>query len=113
MLIVDDEQELRETLAELLVDEGFDVTMARNGRDGLAQLAEIERPCHVLLDLYMPGMDGFDFLDALAADDAAAEDVHVVVMTSAPRQAPDDVQVIGKPTTVDTVLEALDSLPPH
>jgi CheY-like chemotaxis protein len=107
VLIVDDEEDLRESIAELLTDEGFDVQIAEDGRDALAQLADIQRPCHVLLDLYMPGMSGFAFLDALAEDEDAAEDVHVVVMTSAPRQAPDDVEVIKKPASAGAVLAAL------
>ncbi len=107
VLIVDDEDDLRDALAEILVDEGYDVAIAHDGREALAQLAEIQKPCHVLLDLFMPNMNGFDFLDALAEDDEAADEVHIVIMTSAPRQAPDDVDVISKPASVNTVLAAL------
>ncbi len=84
------------------------VVQAHDGREALDLLAGIERPCSVLLDLFMPRMDGFAFLEALTADDEAADDVHVVVMTAAPAEAPDDLRVITKPAAASEVLEALD-----
>ena len=109
VLVVEDEDDLRDSLAELLEDEGYVVAQAHDGREALDRLASIERPCWVLLDLFMPRMDGFEFLDVLTRDDVAAEDVHVVVMTAAPTEAPDDVPVIAKPASADDVLAALDS----
>jgi CheY-like chemotaxis protein len=108
VLVVDDEDDLRDSLAEFLEDEGYDVAQATDGREALDRLAEIERPCWVLLDLFMPRMDGFEFLEVLTRNDAAAEDVHVVVMTAAPTEAPDDVPVLAKPASAADVLEALD-----
>jgi DNA-binding response OmpR family regulator len=65
ILIIEDEPDLRETLRDLLEMEGFEVATAANGREGLAVLEEAGKPCLILLDLMMPVMDGWQFLEAL------------------------------------------------
>lgn len=60
VLVVDDEREIRDAIAEVLRDEGYDVVSAADGREALARLREI-RPSLVLLDLMMPGMNGWEF----------------------------------------------------
>ncbi len=60
MLIVEDESGVREVLAELLVDEGYELQVARNGREAL-QVLQRWRPDVILLDLMMPIMDGWAF----------------------------------------------------
>jgi signal transduction histidine kinase/CheY-like chemotaxis protein len=64
VLIVEDEPAVREMLRRTLQKEGRAVTEAENGRVGLERMAEV-RPSLILLDLMMPEMDGFGFLDAL------------------------------------------------
>lgn len=65
VLIVEDDNDIREDLAEILRDEGHQVETAANGADALAQLEHKaqrgERPCLILLDLMMPVMNGWDF----------------------------------------------------
>ncbi|HEY5418048.1 MAG TPA: response regulator [Gemmatimonadaceae bacterium] len=61
VLIVDDDEAIRESLSEFLTDEGFDVKTANNGREAIDMLAGGLRPCAILLDLMMPVMDGWDF----------------------------------------------------
>jgi len=65
ILIVEDEPDLRETLGELLELEGFGVAMAANGQEALQYLREIGQSCLILLDLMMPVMNGWQFLEAL------------------------------------------------
>ncbi len=80
ILIVDDEPMVRETIAQVLRDEGYTVEVADDGRDALIKL-DAHRPDAVLLDLMMPGMNGRQFLTALRqerGDDA----LPVVVMTA-------------------------------
>ena len=60
VLIVDDEVVIAEAIAAVLRDEGYEVTTATNGQEGLARMREY-LPCLVLLDLQMPVMDGFEF----------------------------------------------------
>jgi two-component system nitrogen regulation response regulator NtrX len=61
ILVVDDEQSIRESLMGILQDEGFRTLFAKNGEEGLALLRE-ESPDLVLLDIWMPGIDGIETL---------------------------------------------------
>jgi two-component system nitrogen regulation response regulator NtrX len=61
ILIVDDEQSIRDSLTGILQDEGYNFTTAANGEDALTLLRE-EKPDLILLDIWMPGMDGLETL---------------------------------------------------
>jgi CheY-like chemotaxis protein len=65
VLVVDDSEDLQETLSMALSDEGFAVSSALDGRRGLALTGEL-RPDVILLDMMMPEMDGLEFLSLLA-----------------------------------------------
>jgi CheY-like chemotaxis protein len=80
ILIVEDDVEIRELLAEMLADAGYRVEVAANGAEGLQRLAG-ERPCVVILDLMMPVMDGFAVLEHMRSD-FRLQDVPVVVVTA-------------------------------
>ena len=64
ILVIDDDQAMRLMLETVLLDEGYSVILARNGKEGL-ELAARQRPALVLLDLMMPVMDGWQFLEAI------------------------------------------------
>src|ERR1041385_7937687 len=106
ILVVDDEPMVRETLGQMLSDEGYVVDMAVDGEEALA-CVKAARPDVILLDLMMPGMNGRQFLQALR-DDAAYASVPVLIMTavhgleiSATLGASD---VVEKPFNVDELL---------
>ncbi|MCM2264890.1 MAG: sigma-54 dependent transcriptional regulator [Desulfuromonadales bacterium] len=61
ILIVDDEQSIRDSLTGILQDEGFIPVTAANGEEALSRLRE-EKPDLILLDIWMPGMDGLETL---------------------------------------------------
>jgi DNA-binding response OmpR family regulator len=67
ILVVEDEDSIREALADALVSEGYEVLTAADGRRGL-ELGLSEDPDLVVLDLMLPGMDGFEVLRRLRAD---------------------------------------------
>ncbi len=67
VLIIDDEIAIRETLEQILSYEGYDVKKAGSGAEGLTLVASAA-PDVILLDVKMPGMDGFEVLDRLASD---------------------------------------------
>jgi CheY-like chemotaxis protein len=63
ILIVDDDPDIRDTVGDVLADEGYDVKLAANGREALDWLVQAERlPDLVLLDLMMPELDGWGFV---------------------------------------------------
>jgi CheY-like chemotaxis protein len=80
-LLVEDDPDTRARIGRILREEGWTVLEARNGRDALAQLADA-MPDVVILDLLMPEMDGFEFLEELRHS-RPWRDVPVVVVTAA------------------------------
>jgi len=61
ILVIDDDDDIREVLATLLDEAGFRVVSAANGREALERLREDPQPDVILLDLMMPEMDGYQF----------------------------------------------------
>jgi len=68
VLLVEDDPSTAETVSDVLTVEGHTVVQARDGHAAMSILARSERPCLVLLDLLMPGMDGDAVLDAMQRD---------------------------------------------
>ena len=81
LLIVDDDASIREVLALILGEEGFQVTLARNGQEALAYLTK-ESGWIVLLDLMMPVLSGWEVLERLQADPRLRDHHHVAVMSA-------------------------------
>jgi CheY-like chemotaxis protein len=80
VLVVEDDEHTRTLYARTLAKAGWTVTEAENGRVALERIAASE-PALVLLDLMMPEMDGFEFLDALRQDQSRRA-IPVVVITA-------------------------------
>lgn len=80
VLLVEDDVPTREMTQRMLEKEGWSVTAAENGRDGLAQVAE-SPPELILLDLMMPEMDGFEFVAELEKHDEWS-DIPILVVTA-------------------------------
>ena len=83
ILVVEDEPDLRDTLRDLLELEGYRVSTAANGKEGLQVIEEVGEPCLILLDLMMPVMNGWEFMHALRTQPLAASNVPVVVVSAA------------------------------
>ena len=82
ILLVEDDQDIRDTLIELLEGEGYEVLFAENGQVGLDKLSTIKvLPNLILLDLMMPIKDGFQFCAEKDADPRFSH-VPVVVMSA-------------------------------
>src|SRR6187549_1262395 len=82
ILVVEDDTDIRESLVEVLEDEGFGVRAAADGRQALDVLrAERPLPDLILLDLMMPVMNGFQFREQQLSD-AAFAGIPVVVVTA-------------------------------
>src|SRR3712207_5648339 len=80
ILIVDDDPATREILRRTLAREGWTVAEAADGLKGLACLRR-SRPDAVILDLMMPGVDGFEVIEAMRREEAW-RDIPVIVVTS-------------------------------
>jgi len=116
VLLVEDEPDIREALHTVLHRESCEVLLAGDGSEALGLLRRrIERknqvPCAILLDLWMPGMSGDEFLAELAADPDFSK-IPVVVLTGAPGEGPERRwsqvrQVIAKPFRLESVFEAI------
>jgi signal transduction histidine kinase/DNA-binding response OmpR family regulator/HAMP domain-containing protein len=81
VLVVEDDAAARKATRRMIEKMGLEAAAAANGREALRWLAENEAPSLVLLDLMMPEIDGFAFLDAFRAAPAWAE-IPVVVLTA-------------------------------
>ena len=110
ILVVEDEMESRETLREILELEGYKVRTAVNGREALDTLTAIgDEICIVLLDLFMPVMDGWQVIDELKASGRLAS-TQIVVITSAAHRAPAGIPVFQKPLDLDKVMSKVNML---
>jgi two-component system, NtrC family, nitrogen regulation response regulator NtrX len=81
VLIVEDDIALRKVLIEKLTDEGFTIIEAADGETGLTQATE-HHPGLILLDIFMPRMDGITMLTKLRSADPWGKNVHVIVLTN-------------------------------
>ncbi len=107
ILVVDDDPEVREALCDVLEDEGYAVVRAANGAEAIRYLRK-GRPRAIVLDLTMPVMDGYEFLDRRASDPTLSDIPVVVVSATIDARVPhEDVEVIRKPIDLDALLLAL------
>jgi signal transduction histidine kinase len=110
LLVVDDDVELRTSLADVLRDAGFGVLEAANGQDALTLLRSEPPPDAILLDLMMPVMDGWEFRAAQKREPSLAR-TPVVVMTadgSPHAEAVDAALFVRKPFDLRTLLDGVD-----
>lgn len=118
ILVVEDDEAIRSTLASVLETEGYRALTAENGRQALEILRAggCEAPCLILLDLMMPEMNGWEFLEIRRKADVIAS-IPVIVISAAtdqmiagvrravlPGQA---VKVLKKPLELDMLLNEL------
>jgi two-component system chemotaxis response regulator CheY len=108
VLIVDDDPNLLDVTRFVIESEGMAVETARNGQEALAWLRAHRLPRLVLLDLMMPVMNGWEFLDEVAKD-PALKAIPVVVLTAVERtQAPGAVEILRKPMDLGALLRVVE-----
>lgn len=81
VLIIEDDHALRQVLSDRLREEGFGVLTAKDGAEGL-NTALLHHPSIILLDIFMPNMDGISMLHKLRNEDAWGATVFVMVITN-------------------------------
>jgi len=104
VLVVEDHQDMREALVEILRMEGYQVSWAADGRRAIGE-AKLHRPDVILLDLMMPEMNGWQFREEQAQDPELAP-VPVVVM-SAYASDIDAAACLPKPFPIEDMLEVV------
>jgi CheY-like chemotaxis protein len=113
VLLIDDDEDVREVVAMVLEDVGLRVVMASNGREGLDRLRTGPRPDVILLDLMMPVMDGYRFR-AEQVQDAALATIPTLIFTAGgigPRvEALGAAALIRKPVDFKTLVKVIEAV---
>jgi CheY-like chemotaxis protein len=110
VLIVDDDENIRDSLREAFEEEGYEASTASNGHEALNRLTQdARRPDVVILDLVLPVLDGGRVYQAMQADTVLAR-VPVIVSTSNPSRAPTGAIVVPKPLKLDRLLHTVAEL---
>ena len=108
ILIVDDDAAAVDSLAEILTDAGYQVSSATNGKEALVYLRGAPPPRVIILDLFMPEMDGWEFRREQLKD-PKLNSIPVVVMTGASIYAGIDANVIvHKPLDVERFISLVE-----
>jgi CheY-like chemotaxis protein len=107
VLVVDDDEAIRDVVAEVLRDEGYSVVCAENGAQALREIQGDHHPDLVLLDLMMPVMSGWEVLEQLQANEELAR-IPVVVVSA--MTAPGVREHLAKPIDLDHLLDTVGRL---
>lgn len=114
ILIIEDTIQLRESIADVLEQEGFEVIHASDGFSGL-QLAREHSPDLILCDIVMPGMNGFDVIQRLKPDDGQLATPFIFITALAERKDFREGMTLGaddylvKPFTIQELLKAINT----
>jgi CheY-like chemotaxis protein len=111
VLLIDDDPDIRDSLSDLLTEEGYPVATACNGLEGLEKLKSDCTPCVILLDLMMPVMDGWQFrAKQLSEPELAQLPVIVLSAVTEIRRHAAEMKAAGylsKPFVLDRLLSAV------
>ncbi len=108
VLLIDDDELVRDTLHDFLSDEGYGALLASDGAEALKLLTSASpRPSLIILDLKMPNVDGWQFREQLARDPDLAS-IPVIVVTAVPSASMSDVTVLRKPLDLEQLADAIE-----
>ncbi len=102
ILIIEDDKFLRELIVRKLLNEGYDASEALGGEEGIKKVKE-ERPDLVLLDLILPGIDGFEVLRRMKEDPVLAK-IPVIILSNLGQK--EDVEKGLKMGAIDYLIKA-------
>jgi two-component system response regulator CpxR len=107
VLVVDDDHAIREVMAEVLRDEGYDVVCAENGLQALREMRKEHRPDLVLLDLMMPVMSGWEVLEQI---EGSADLSRIPVVVVSAMSGPGGHEHLSKPVDLARLLATVGRL---
>ncbi len=112
IMVVEDDFDMREVLVDLLTGSGFEVRAVEDGVAALRLLRTLPLPDLIMLDLMMPGMNGWQLLAELRRDPAWAAIPSVVLSAVTPRYMPiaGATVALEKPVTATVLLGTIDAL---
>lgn len=108
VLLVEDDEDIRSVVGDLLRDEGYVVAVAEHGRAAVTLLEDGLRPSVILLDLMMPLMNGWEFYEHHQSTPALTR-VPLIVMTASDHRKLGDARVLRKPVDLAELLAAVRS----
>jgi len=105
VLVVEDDPDIRDAIRQILELEGYKVFTTSNGKEAIDLLRKIESPCLILLDLMMPIMNGWEFLEVQRGNHILA-DIPVVIATAGTdiKNLPKTAGFMRKPVDLDALL---------
>lgn len=104
ILIVDDDEDISWTLKEALEEQGYETVIARNGQEAL-EVLKIEAPCLVLLDLMMPVMSGWEFLEQAEKHRLLDHSSVTVMSASGNPKVSRRITFLAKPFSLEAILD--------
>ncbi len=107
ILVVEDDDDTRDALCQLLIGQGYDVVFARNGREALQILRRLS-PALIITALSMPVMSGWQLLDAVR-NKQLAKHVPIIVLSADERAPSSDVCFLRKPVGAEHLLAEISS----
>ncbi len=102
ILVIEDDKFLRELISQKLIKEGYDILGAVDGEKGL-ETTKSEKPDLILLDLILPGMDGFEVLEKIKAD-SGVSNIPIIILSNLGQK--DDIEKGLKMGAVDYLIKA-------
>jgi len=102
ILVIEDDKFLRELIAKKLIKEGYETSEAVDGEEGIKKIKE-EKPDLILLDLILPGIDGFEVLSRMR-EDSTTNSIPVIILSNLGQK--EDVEKGLKLGAVDYLIKA-------
>lgn len=102
ILVIEDDKFLRELISQKLIKEGFKLLEAMDGEEGVKKIQQ-EKPDLILLDLILPGLDGFEVLSQ-AKQDPALSEIPVIILSNLGQK--EDIERGLKMGAVDYLIKA-------
>lgn len=107
LLVIEDEDGLRESLVEIINFDGYKTNSASNGKEALDLLKVIPKPCLILLDMMMPVMNGRAFLDAIATDEILSTIPVIIVSAFDNPNTKGAIGVLQKPVDWEALMKII------
>lgn len=112
IFVFDDEAAFRDSLQDAFEDSGYFVLPARSGTEALARMHRFSGHAIAIIDLNMPGMDGWELIETMRADEELAHIPIFVVSSQEGQPVQGADRVFRKPLVLDELLRAVQELMP-